>query len=218
MTPELTTAHAALDAAKAKRREVQKRLDAELSMSNDARKDAAAAHLKLDLARLSAITPASAHVRAAKIRDAEIDAEAQDHEVARAEGYIARVTAELADATRGIAEAAQSFKRQQARQWFTEYLANRRCAQLLRVHLLGAYLADPGALADKEWVDVAELGDATVEAMNIGMPLVGESMFSPKALGGDTRQVRQRVDEAQRRYQSDLAELAADDADEQAAA
>jgi len=119
----------------------------------------------------------------------------------------AAVLAELNATNQAVRKAASNLKRLLVRRQFEYFMQQKQMFRYMRTDMLGAYLADPDALTGEEWMEVDQLIDFTAEQMNIGMPLIGTSIYNPKAFGGDPKPARQLVDDAAKKYQQHLEEI-----------
>jgi hypothetical protein len=113
----------------------------------------------------------------------------------------------LADTEAAVKEAAREAARTSVRADFEELQRLNAQRHELREKLLGACFADPGALGDREWRAVDRPGDHSAQEMSVGLPLVGDSVYSDQAYGGDPRPARARIDQAERRYRDRLVEM-----------
>ncbi len=151
--------------------------------------------------------PDPAHIQARATAEATLRATVEN--VSRFTAAEAAAQSELTAAEAQVRTASRAEVRSEIRAEFEELerLTARRC--VLREKLLAAYLAIPSALNDREWLRVDSSGEHTAAAMEVGMPLVGTSIYELNALGGDPRPARRRIDAETARYEARIAQLCA---------
>jgi hypothetical protein len=150
------------------------------------------------------LTDAS-HLHAAASAGATLDVALAN--VARFENAENAARSELAAADATVHSAARDAVRAEVRADFAELeRVNARRAEL-RERLFAAYLADQAALPDALWLRVDTDGGYSAQALSVGLPMVGTSIYSPDAFGGDVRPSRARIDRASALYEERVARL-----------
>ena len=102
----------------------------------------------------------------------------------------AQASAELAAAESALTNAARAALAAEIRSDYERFKALDAERENLRARLLGAYLAIPRALSDREWLEL-DKRDTDVAALNVGLPLVGVSIYDSLP---DPRATRRRID------------------------
>lgn len=150
------------------------------------------------------LTDAS-HTHAVASARATLDVAAAN--LARFETAENAARSELAATEAKVRSAARDVVRAEVRADFAELeRVNARRAEL-RERLFAAYFADQAALSDTDWLRVDTDGGFSAQALSVGLPMIGTSIYSPDAFGGDARPSRRRIDQASALYEERIARL-----------
>lgn len=116
---------------------------------------------------------------------------------------------ELEHAEVAVQAAVKEFATAEIRAEFDAFKVALADLQRRRLRLLGAYLAMPTALRDREWIEVDAMRSIlSAQSMDIGLPLVG---FNLQEAFPDPRPDRARVNQAQADWDEYVAELSQGD-------